>query len=365
MGSCLDGDRLGRESPTAEDDPPFSRQRDLRSPSKAKDRYRKQKQKYYAHRAVHPSWVGQPYYTLVPVTEETVSWAKEKRTHRFHAAEVIEIEHQDLADMMRCNVAFPFSDTLDSIIEHAISEIRNPLTPRERTFYADGRHVAYTPDFDRVHTLEAPRALSVIDRTIFSAGRRMPWPENVRFKLKICQWTKQDNFDHKERFTWGPDRRHHKSRRIREKGLQKWTLSCLGRKTKQKSAEERAAAQAADDCAEDREVLASWASPEDGCELCKDGAAHQVQVEIATSPPSMADEDDEEPQSATSEGSLSETFSLLESQLSSSAVVIQVGGGEDDTDSLVDVDALSDIDGAFYELDLEWEIVSDSGSIGG
>lgn len=56
-------------------------------------------------------------------------------------------------------------------------------------------------------------------------------------RMTVATWTKHDMWDDRDRDIWPLDRRHHRGKKIRERRSQKWTLSDLGRRMKQRQRE--------------------------------------------------------------------------------------------------------------------------------
>jgi len=232
---------------------------DLRSAEKAANRLRKQKQKYYAYRGVHPSWVGRQYYALTLVSEEPVAFPKNKnknkKTKRLHPTAVVETEHEALLDEL---LTKPYSLTgmsLPGSIHQAIAEAH---AAGYTTTQPDHKHETSTAPADNAYadtdtdtdTIDAPMSLARLTKTWHYPSKSastlisqppspsLPGTNTTRFKLKlkVKTWTKRDNFEHKEYFSAGPDRRHSKSRRVREWRSQHCEMQRLGRTARQRGA---------------------------------------------------------------------------------------------------------------------------------
>lgn len=168
--------------------------RDFRAQERADNRIRKQKQKYYGYRGVKTSWVGQQYYDITLVSEDTIGDSVMEREHSEELQDILE-NHQS------CALLWWY---IPAHIEMAVHELKTS---------------------DTNVTLDA--LPSAID--IRSALEELA-VQNPHMKLKVRTWTKQDNFSQKESFINGPDRRHSRGkRRIRERHLQKWHSRDLGR----------------------------------------------------------------------------------------------------------------------------------------
>lgn len=202
--------------------------RDLRAQEKADNRIRKQKQKYYGYRGVKPSWVGQEYYNVTLVTENTVSWMKSRKTKpkTFHPAVVIEKElPTGLPELLPSYVSWGMR-FLDPYIHLAVAEARG----NSKNIHPERIHEALTPSYADVDTIEAPNSLARVPEDLNKIMSK--FPSDARWKLKVRTWTKKDSFKNKDFFTGGPDIRHSRSRRFRERRCQKWNLRSLQRNTK-------------------------------------------------------------------------------------------------------------------------------------
>ncbi|KAK5093417.1 hypothetical protein LTR70_004777 [Exophiala xenobiotica] len=234
---------------------------DLRSAEKAANRLRKQKQKYYAYRGVHPSWVGRQYYALTLVSEEPVAFPKNKnknkskKTKRLHPTAVVETEHEALLDELLTKPYSLTSMTLPGSIHQAIAEAH---AAGYTTTHPDHKHETSTAPADNAYadtdtdtdTIDAPMSLARLTETWHYPSKStsnlispppspsLPGTNTPRFKLKlkVKTWTKRDNFEHKEYFSAGPDRRHSKSRRVREWRSQHCEMQRLERTARQRGA---------------------------------------------------------------------------------------------------------------------------------
>ena len=362
---------------------------DLRSSEKAANRLRKQKQKYYAYRGVHPSWVGQLYYTLTLVSEETVTDGKRNKQKKSHATAVVENEHEALLEKILSRQDFPTSMTLASSIHQAISETRASRSTATNSAHG---HETLSPQHSPSATLEAPTSFTQLTQSwehnaepLSDLLAQIP---NSRLKLKLKPWTKRDNFEQKEFFSSGPDRRHSKSRRIREWNSQHYDIRRLGRAARQQAAQRR-------DVEEEKEQAVHGVSIEqllDGWGWNGDVFEYNPAIFTRTGPgpwitwvpgPDASDDvtaDDDDDADADADADAqegnedtteavderSEVLSMLESLLASSEIVIVARPRSDvhgDDDSSVgfdlDYDNMSDLADAV--ADIEWEILSDCG----
>lgn len=398
---------------------------DLRSAEKAANRLRKQKQKHYAYRGVHPSWVGRQYYTLTLVSEEPVTFPKNKnkKTKRLHSTPVVETEQEAILDELLTKPYSLTSMTLPGAIHHAIAEARAAgYTPT----HPDHKHETHTASAEHAYadtgtdTIDAPMSLARVTGTWhYSSNSKpisqppspsLPSPNTPRFKLKLKTWTKRDNFEHKEYFSAGPDRRHSKSRRVREWRSQHVEMQRLGRTARQRGAAGRAMREEGEemvvrgwdrnwsgngdvfeyDCAkyarprwpgrimyleelggedDDAEIesngnagrsvsVGSWLHPTWHVESSDDGdgddtAGVDDQAEIQVEGREDEDIGDER------FGTLSMVMSMLESLLASSEIVV-VSRPRADADADIDVMSKSDLTDVVADIDIEWDMLSDA-----
>lgn len=223
-------------------DPEFGSYRDFRSPAVPKQRRKEKRAKYYHYRAVHPSWIGQKYYTL-RVVSSTIHTVRVKpntlryETPIFHVTHVIEKEEPLLFEQLN-HSSSPWvyyrplwlpSQTHEAVAQARAADVNSyPIVvPDPRTTPCN---IAKQIDHEDSND---PRSL---ERVPIDPPAPFPdnMPDNLHLKLQVKTWTKQDNFADKEYFTGGPDRRHHRGkRRVREKRHQKWHEKELGRGQKQ------------------------------------------------------------------------------------------------------------------------------------
>lgn len=343
--------------------------RDLRAEERVINRERKQKQKYCAYRGVKPSWVGQKYYDLVVVKEEVIQFTKSRKTRKFYPSVVVEHELSDDLDRVVAT-PLPFSSWYAAAyIAQAIAE--------KRIAEHIPKYISYTPQHTDIDTLEAPLTLSRLPQQCAVSPANL---HNSRLKLKLRVWTKRDNFEQKDFFIGGPDRRHHRGkRRVREKHLQKWNEHDLQR-------DNRSHATLAHDIDEENFSMLNWAStirsdPKgslsdtvfwdpgfEGHNILLFGEEEPGTDELVRA--RLAGEVDECPayrirgavlerqhsaSSITEEDSSSLVAELWDEfawSLNSSEIIFV---NRDDTDSLVDVDKLSDLADAFED----WDMVSE------
>lgn len=211
-------------------EPDFGLHKDFRSSSVPNKRRRKTLTKYYSFRAVHPSWVGQSYYTLqlVSSTVHTARIAPKKpqqETPDFYITHIVEREEPALLETLRRDHPGWYSFhplALLPEVHIAIAQAKN-ADPDSYPI------VLSEPDFIEPDDLTDPPNIERVP--IEPPGAYPPtMPDNLHLKLRLKIWTKTDNYENSTNFWWGPDRRHHRGkRRVREKHLQKWNEKCLGR----------------------------------------------------------------------------------------------------------------------------------------
>lgn len=357
---------------------------DLRSPEKAANRLRKQKQKYYAYRGVHPSWVGQQYYTLTLVSEEPVRLSRTRKRKHVHTTAVVEPEHETILDDLLSR-----QDSLTTMmtapsIHHAIAEAR--ATGHNAT-HTENNTDTYSADYAIATTLEAPTSLTQLagywqHNAYFQSVPALPNPDhpthvNMNLKLKLKTWTKRDNFEQKTYFSSGPDTRHSRGRRIRRDYTQRWENRMVERAMLRRGLRDNAIETPSDveamdicDCGCDwREWLDNWeelkdlVEGEDGtARVCETTSAYHWWSGALDREMEVEGESNTE-QETTDERS--EVFSVLESLLSSSEIVVvsrsqsQSYVDWDDDGGSVGLNDISDLVGALDEV--EWDVVSDTG----
>lgn len=225
-------------------DPEFRFHRDFRSPSVPEQRRRKDTVKYYSYRAVHPSWVGQQYYTihLVSSTIHTLKIKPKSLQHEAAAVHVTHVTEKDepalLETLTESRSLWSYFNPwwLPSQVHLAVAQAKVAdidsypvVVPNTQT----------TPiNSDSLFDIDDPKNPRSIERIPIDPPAPYPdtMPDNLHLKLRLNTWTKKDNYDTKSFYTWGPDRRHHHGKRkVREKHLQKWNDKTLGRGQRQKS----------------------------------------------------------------------------------------------------------------------------------
>lgn len=347
---------------------------DLRSAEKAANRLRKQKQKYYAYRGAHPSWVGQQYYTLTLVSEEPATFRTSKEWKTHHATAVVETEHETLLDQLLRKQNIFTSMTLPPTIQHAVAEAR---TTGHNMPHSEHRHETLTPDYSAADTIEAPTSLTQLaDAWQQNTEALGTFPEvngDARFKLKIKKWTKRDNFEQKEHFSGGPDRRHSRSRRIREWNSQHYEIRRLGRAMRQRGTTRRGIEEdqqlALPSAVLALDVCGCWVETGERCNVMDSELDSYTATDVDALPASETRDTaaafDVGVENDDRQDKTSEALSMLESLLASSEIVIvssarsDVDLDVDDDCSSIDFDNMSDL--ADVIADIEWEMLSDSG----
>jgi len=357
------------------DDPLSPTHADLRSSEKAANRQRKQKQKYYAYRGVHPSWVGQQYYTLTLVSEEPLALAANQKTTQPHPPAVVETEHEDLLNKLLKRQHSLIDMTLPGSILQAVAEARaagytptHPASKHER--HTSGSAHTDT-DIDTI-TNAAPISLTRLTETLHDTdlSEHQPHlpttPPKYRLKLKVATWTKHDNFAHKERFIVGPDRRHSRSRRIREWMNRHTEAERLGRTARQRGQLGRAIREEE----EQEVVVCSHRDISIGGAGAGAGAGTLGSDCARPGPVTCPTEDDTADGAEHVETEADGTLSVLESLLGSAeAVVVSRARSDADADaqddsSSIEFDIMSDSDLAdvLGGIDIEWDMLSDVGT---
>lgn len=346
-----------------------SSHRDLRAEERAVNRERKQKQKYYAYRGVKPSWVGQHYYDLIVVREENVDFKRNRKTKKFCSSVVVEHELPiRLDDVLSRQLPF-YQSYAAAYITHAINENTE-------------KHKYLTPLNTNTETLVESADLTALFRQCAVSGADL---KGLRVKLKVRIWTKRDNFCQKEFFVGGPDVRHHRGkRRVRERHCKKRTEHDQQRDNRSHAIQRRAVEEANFTVPDKWGCV--WGDPEAQDSMSNTifwdygNAGHNIWEYGEEEPGTddlirarLAGETDQSPayhmrwtalqrQAAAptiTEGGESsfddELWDDFALSLNSSEIIFVQ---RDETEGLVDVDALSDLADAFDD----WDLVSDSSS---
>lgn len=210
-------------------DPEFRLHRDFRSPSIPKQRRCKTSNKYYSYRAVHPSWVGQSYYTLhlVSSTVHTVRVGPQNSRNRTPHICVTHVTEQDepaLLETLRQDHGWHSFHPLwlESEIHVAVAQAKHVNVESYPIVVSDSGLAAS----------EDPENPRNIERISINPPSAYPptMPDNLHLKLRVRKWTKKDNYTDATKFWCGPDRRHSRGKRsYRERHLQKWNEKELGR----------------------------------------------------------------------------------------------------------------------------------------
>ena len=380
-------------------DPPLPTHADLRSAEKAANRVRKQTQKYYGYRAVHPSWVGQQYYDLTLVSEEPVTLPKHQRRTEPDALGVVETEHEDLMNKLTDKLDFSIYWSLISFIHHAIVEAQTSgqdtatiQTEHEHETSTMNDTANDTTEDTTGHTYDATTSLAPLTHTYplstVLAGTNTN-PPTHKLKLKLKTWTKADNFNLKEHFSGGPDIRHSKPRRIRERSSNHYDIVRLGRGQKQRGGVVREGREGKEYAAlaRENERWQPWLYPEKGRVIacCETWSLAQCCPWCMQFPQEFGeDEGGDEREGVDWRRDIadkaygeeiyagddvaderSEALSMFESLLASSEIVIvsrprsEAGDDDDDDSSSVGFDDMSDL--ADSIVDVEWEMLSSAG----
>lgn len=348
------------------DDPLSPTHADLRSSEKAANRQRKQKQKYYAYRGVHPSWIGQQYYTLTLVSEEPLALAANQKTKQPHAPAVVETEHEDLLNQLLKRQHSLIDMTLPGSIHQALAEARAAgYTPAHPTSKHE-RHTAGSADTDTL-TTAAPISLTRLTETLHGIAppEHQPHLPKYKLKIKVATWTKHDNFAHKEHFIVGPDRRHSRSRRIREWMNRHTEAERLGRTARQRGQQGRAIREEEEE--EEQEVVVD-SDRDISIDGAGAGAGTLGSDRARPGPVTCPGEDDTADGAEQAETVADGTLSVLESLLGSAEAVVasrtRLDADAEDGSSSIEFDVMSDSDLAdiLGGIDIEWDMLSDVGT---